>query len=187
MYIQTFTGKKFDIENPRVEDVDIIDIAHGLANQCRFNGQCKRFYSVAEHSLLMSLLIDNEYAQYDIPRYALLHDASEAYTGDMITQLKNSEHMNGFREIEKNLQATIYESFRLSPHQPEIISLLDRALLYKEAEQMMYDVTAWEGWEEQKSRGVDIIFTPYFLAPQDAESSFLRQFNDLFNKKSRIF
>ena len=82
-YVSTFLGHRFFLTSPHIDDVAIEDIAHGLAYQCRFNGQTSAFYSVAQHSLMvMSLVPDSLHFQ------ALLHDAAEAYLGDMVKPLK---------------------------------------------------------------------------------------------------
>lgn len=79
-WIQTYTGRPFWPLDPRPEDVDIVDISHALSLICRFVGQCTKFYSVAEHSVRVSRIVPT--------LYALLHDAAEAYTGDICTQIK---------------------------------------------------------------------------------------------------
>lgn len=81
--IQTFTGILFDVANPNPINVDIIDIAHGLAHVCRFGGHTSSFYSVAQHSVMVSTLVPKHLA-----RAALLHDAAEAYLGDVPTPIK---------------------------------------------------------------------------------------------------
>src|SRR5574343_449470 len=73
-YISTFKGNRFWPQEPRIDVIDIEDIAHGLAYQCRFNGQTRAFYSVAQHSLMVMALVP------PAERFAaLLHDAAEAY------------------------------------------------------------------------------------------------------------
>ena len=73
-WIQTYTGRQFWPLDPRIEDIDIHDIAHALSHQCRYSGHCLRFYSVAEHSVLLSHHVAGEHMLW-----ALLHDAWEAY------------------------------------------------------------------------------------------------------------
>ncbi len=82
-WICTYTGIKFYPLDPRPEEVDIRDIAHALANICRFNGHCVRFYSVAQHSVLVSRIVPAKFAFE-----ALLHDAAEAYVSDCPTPIK---------------------------------------------------------------------------------------------------
>lgn len=81
--VLTYTGRVFDVLNPSAKDIDILDIAHSLAMQCRFNGHCNQFYSVAQHCVILSHQVDQYFA-----REALLHHAAEAYIGDIVTPLK---------------------------------------------------------------------------------------------------
>jgi hypothetical protein len=81
-WIQTYTGKKFSLTRPRPDDVEIKDIAHALSLQARFNGHTTRFYSVAQHCVLVA------HACPTRPMWGLLHDAAEAYTGDLVRPLK---------------------------------------------------------------------------------------------------
>ncbi len=99
-WIITFSGRRFDILEPDSQDVAILDIAHALAHACRFAGHCRSHYSVAQHSILVSQLVPQEYA---MP--ALLHDAAEAYVGDMVTPLKQA--LPEFAKIEQRIMAVI--------------------------------------------------------------------------------
>ncbi len=81
--IVTFSGRMIDLCNPRPEDVDFADIAHALSNLCRWGGHTSRYYSVAEHCVLVSYLVPKRLAIQ-----GLLHDAHEAYVGDVITPIK---------------------------------------------------------------------------------------------------
>lgn len=78
-HIATFSGKVFDLVNPKPEMVCIEDIAHSLAFQCRYTGHTRFFYSVAQHCVLMA---DNPELPGDSMK-KLLHDADETYIGDM--------------------------------------------------------------------------------------------------------
>ena len=109
----TFTAKKFWPLDARVEEVCIDDIAHALARICRFNGHCRDFYSVAQHSVIVSHICSQA------PMQALLHDATEAYLGDMIRPLKMS--MPDYREAEDRLWIVIAQKFGLAKQfHPEI-------------------------------------------------------------------
>lgn len=83
------TGTFFDFANPRAEDVHIEDIARSLSMQCRFGGFVSRFYSVAEHALLVSRLVREAGGDARQQFAALHHDSHEAYVGDIPTPLKN--------------------------------------------------------------------------------------------------
>lgn len=104
--INTFTGKSFDFRWPAVEMIDILDIAHGLGGNVRWAAQTRRRMTVIQHSIMVSEICDpgDELA-------GLLHDASEAYTGDFPTPLK--EMCPELQEVENRIQATIFEAFGL--------------------------------------------------------------------------
>ena len=82
-WIQTFTGQKFWLDSPQSESIHIEDIAHSLSMQCRYAGHSKFFYSVAQHSYLATFL-----CPYSLRLAVLLHDAAEAYLGDVTKPLK---------------------------------------------------------------------------------------------------
>eukprot|EP01133_Synstelium_polycarpum_P018095 gene18095-21623_t len=82
-YVSTYSGNRFYPLRPHIDKVAIEDIAHGLAYQCRFNGQTQVFYSIAQHSLIVASLVPPP-----LRLAALLHDAAEAYLGDMVKPLK---------------------------------------------------------------------------------------------------
>lgn len=86
--IKLFTGGYYDVKNPRAEDVRIDDIAHVLSNICRFGGHIPRYYSVAEHSIECYRKACLECQPWDVRRACLLHDAAEAYIGDVVKPLK---------------------------------------------------------------------------------------------------
>ena len=106
--IATYTGRLLDPCNVRHEDIDIADIAHALALCNRFAGHTQVPFSVAQHSVYVSWLSDD-------PLQGLLHDASEAYLGDVTRSLKHSEAMTRYRMIEAELQCRIYEKFGCTP------------------------------------------------------------------------
>lgn len=105
-WMQTASGIAYHHLDPRPEDINIGDIAHGLSNICRYNGQCLRFYSVAEHSVLVSLVVPPKFAMQ-----GLMHDATEAYVGDMVRPLKRA--MPKFVEVEDLAWRAISARFTL--------------------------------------------------------------------------
>lgn len=105
-WMQTYTGRQFFPTSPRTEDIDILDIAHALSLTCRYGGHVDRFYSVAEHSVLVSQNVPAEHALW-----GLLHDAAEAYVGDMVRPLKLQ--MPTYRHVEDRILTAIALKFDL--------------------------------------------------------------------------
>lgn len=108
-WIQTATGRQFHPFDPRPEDVCVEDIAHHLANMCRFTGATRSFYSVGEHCVRVSRVVapENAFA-------GLLHDAAEAYLVDLPRPLKRSAEFAGaYARAERGVAAAICERFSL--------------------------------------------------------------------------
>lgn len=127
-YFNTWSGKKPKILNPTVDDIDILDISRGLANICRFGGQIKSFYSVAQHSIMVANM-----APYELRKAGLLHDATEAYLGDVIKPLKVILG-NAYTEIEDKWEAVICEKFQIHPSHLIAIKQYDRRAVEQEYE-----------------------------------------------------
>ena len=127
-WMQTYSGIKFDPLRPTPEMVVIEDIAHALSMQCRFNGHVTPFYSVAQHSVHVA-------AHLELPPrgrlQGLLHDAPEAYVGDMVRPLKNA--MPIFKRIEEGVWLAICERFDINPELHLDVKRADNAMLHREA------------------------------------------------------
>lgn len=130
-WMQTYTGKRFWPLDPSPEDIDPLDIAHALSLVCRYGGHVRRFYSVAEHCVLMSYAVAPEHALW-----ALLHDAAEAYIGDMVRPLKR--FMPEFRDAEDGILLCIALRFGLpwdvkNPHRmPDEVRDADNRIIRTE-------------------------------------------------------
>lgn len=129
--VETFTGGQFNIFDPKPEDVRLQDIAAGLAHTCRFGGHCRNFYSVAHHSIHVSheLPSNNPRLQF----IGLLHDAGEAYIGDIPRPLKAKHGV--FARLEDHILDAVWASFDIAPpHQGEwekVMAADDRLLAYE--------------------------------------------------------
>lgn len=134
---QTISGRMFYPMDPRAEDVDIEDIAHALSFVCRFGGHSQKFYSVAEHSVRVSDAIQQSNGSKADAFFGLLHDAAEAYIGDMIWPLKQSPLVVGYREIERRVEDAIALRFALLLEQPPIVKHFDLVLLATEKRDLM--------------------------------------------------
>ncbi len=112
--LTTLSGNTLWYPHPEDARYTLPDIAHALSLLCRFNGHVEAFYSVAQHSVLVTFLCAQRFrAHWDAPRLraALMHDAAEAYVGDLPTPLK--EVLPEFRRLEKRVEAAIFAAFDL--------------------------------------------------------------------------
>src|SRR5918999_1775532 len=127
-YIQTASGRWVNPFDPDPSQLDAGDIARALANVCRFGGHSRAFYSVAQHSVLVSRLVEERGGDAEDVFAALMHDATEAYLGDMPHPLKHRSALGAaFREAEGHLEQAIRDRFGIRPDVPEI-KRVDRAL-----------------------------------------------------------
>ena len=171
-WIQTFTGIQFWPLDPRPEEIVIEDIAHALSLLCRFNGHCKRFYSVAEHSVHVERLLSPE-----MKLLGLLHDASEAYIADIPSPVKRN--LPDYKKIETNLLRAIAERFGLLswPMSSEV-KHADAVMLATEKVALMGKEPA--PWHKMPDP-VDVGMIQCW-GPSEAEEEFLMTFNALTTK-----
>lgn len=143
-HIELLNGKLFSIRDPQPDQIEIEHIAHALAAVNRFGGHSIAPYSVATHSRLCAEVAASEGHTSDVVLAVLLHDASEAYLGDVVRPLKNM--LPGYREIEERVQSAIWRRFgvAIDPAVKAVIKRIDNAVLRAEAEMLM--VSKGENW-----------------------------------------
>ena len=165
--IMLHSGAWFDFCAPESNDFTIEDIAHGLANICRYSGQCRSFYSVAEHSILVSeTAVGFEFE-------ALLHDAAEAFLGDITRPLK--QMLPEYKRIEADVERAILDRFGVGSLPPQV-KKADLRVLAAEQKQIMPEGT--DGWVRgQKVDPAPIVVRN--LPPQEAKRVFLERFEAL--------
>lgn len=179
-WIQTFTGRQFWPLDPRLEEIDIEDIAHALAHQCRFTGHCREFYSVAEHSVRVADYVElrmlEEWHTYPQVREAafcaLLHDASEAYLIDLARPVKRC--VVGYAEAEDRVMAVIAQRFDLVDRFHWLTKEADDVLLVTEKRDLMGPPPApWNIGREPLAEHIE----PW--SSEQAKDQFLRKFRAL--------
>jgi len=166
-WIQTYTGRRFHPLDPVADDLHVADIAHSLSLQCRFNGHCRVFYSVAEHSVRVADILPAH-----LERWGLLHDATEAYVGDLPRPLK--QQLPLYRRSEDRLMEVVARRFGLAWPMPEAVRHADNRLLATEARDLMAPPP--EPW----NLGVEPLdgrIVPWPAA--EAERRFLERFGEL--------
>lgn len=176
-WIQTVSGRKFPLLDIDPDAILIDDIAHALSMLCRFNGQCLRFYSVAEHSVHVSIVIAP-----DLAMVGLMHDAAEAYLGDVPSPLKGQ--LRDFKVIEDRLLRAIGDKFGFAMPEEETdegreLKRADRQLLIDEKAAIMAPEP--EPWPP----GAPPVKDPDRIgcwSPEMAKARFLERFRELAGK-----
>ncbi len=127
--ITTWLRIRFDPLNPDMQLIEVEDIAHALARQCRYNGHVGGFLSVARHSIWVADRIADLGGNKRMQLQGLLHDAAEAYLGDLVRPLKHSPMGATYLEVESKLEAAIAARFQLEYPWPEYVHLADTYVL----------------------------------------------------------
>lgn len=167
-WMQTFTGRRFYPIDPSPDEVYPADIAHALSLICRYGGHVKRFYSVAEHCVLMSHAVSRENALW-----ALLHDATEAYVGDMVRPLKRM--MPDYQRAENAIALCIASRFGLSwPEPPEVKDADNRIILTERAALL---AETGEIWQEDHLAPLPVAITGWSAV--EAERNYLARLAEL--------
>ena len=174
-WMQTYSGNQFWPCDPKPEDIYLGDIAHALAMQCRYGGHCLVFYSVAEHCVHVSSVVEPELAAR-----ALLHDAAEAYLVDIPRPLKSQPAFREYKILEHRLEHALAARFGIPLDWDENLVLpaikrADNDVLATEKEQIMApQPEAWTGIGEPV-KGLEI----HGWLPYEAEQAFLRRAREL--------
>ena len=171
--IMTASGRVFDYTTPHPSMICIEDIAHALSHICRYAGHCTQFYSVAEHSVLCSMLVEDEHALA-----ALLHDAAEAYCVDVPKPLKRL--LPCYEAVEDRVEVAIAERFGLTlPLHPEI-KRVDHLMLLAEGSRLHrvgWGLESYPGEITVDVKAAARMINP--LSPALAKTAFLQRYNSL--------
>lgn len=166
----TYTGGRFWPLDPKPEHVQLPDIAHALSNICRFGGHTRSFYSVAQHSVLVSQQVAPEHRLT-----ALLHDATEAYVGDIVRPLK--VQMPDYGDIEYCVWLAVCQKFNLSPEIHPSVKEADNVLLMTERRDLTNPSGHAWGWGLEDIKPLPHKIVP--VGPDTAETMFLEQYEIL--------
>lgn len=172
-WMQTFTGNKFYPLDPRPEDIRIQDIAHALAMICRYNGHSAQFYSVAEHSVLVSKGVKRlqEISDPEEQFLGLMHDAAEAYICDIIRPVKRN--IIGYEKAELKIMEAIATRFdMIAASKTTLVDKVDNLILYDETKELMG--RGCEDWHKKYYPGLGCDIGAW--SPLVAEDIFLTTF-----------
>ncbi len=175
--ISTSSGRFFDLLKPEEYDYDIEEIASALSNICRYTGHVNRFYSVAEHSVLVSRLVPDRLALC-----GLLHDASEAFVGDVSLPLK--ELLPEYKRIEDAIQEAIAAYFGLQYPFPVEIHEADKRMYWQERQEVADNGIRDSLWHQdlRATRKVEA----YGMAPHMARRMFLSRYKELTKPEKKV-
>lgn len=170
-HIMLHSGRTLDLGDPALDTITIDDIAHGLSNICRYAGQCRKFYSVAEHSVLVSRVLPCEWLA------GLLHDSAEAFVGDASSPLKLL--IPEYRRIEKTVESAIFRRFGLAWPPPPEVKVADICVMAAEQRVLMpKDTNRWLLDLHIKPANVEV----RGLSPKKAKKLFLDRFYELVDQ-----
>jgi uncharacterized protein len=188
-WMQTCSGRKFYPLEPKYTEVALVDIAHGLAMTCRYGGHTSRFYSVAEHCVLVSQTVEiharnaghDEKTVRAWAREALLHDSAETYIGDMIRPLKHQPEMHEFRRCEAAIEVAVFEHFGIASTEDSraAVKSIDDRILVDEIVHFMPNPMMYLDAGLDKLSALSVTF--YGWNPAEAEEGFMFRFNELWS------
>jgi hypothetical protein len=174
-YIETYTGKRIFYDNIKSEDITIIDIGHALSQLCRYTGHTKEFYSIAQHSILVS---DNLGTLAE-KRAGLLHDASEAYINDLASPLKKFLGDSSYTELEDDFHEVINRKFNITDGMTSNIKKVDLQALFTEKRDVTNNAHTDWGWGYDIEMFKDKIIP---LPPKGVKRLFFDRFKKLFSE-----
>lgn len=171
-WIQVRSGKVIYLLNPKPDDILLTDIAHALSNICRFGGHSD-FISVAQHSVMVSRYVSPINAMW-----GLMHDASEAYLGDVPRPVKYYEFMGEYRRLERIFMRVICERFDLPPQEPAEVGWVDDIVLVTERRDVCVDQEI--DWGIMRTPLKEIVIP---MAPRQARWAFIERFLEINGRR----
>lgn len=174
--IETSTGRLFWPLDPVPGDVDILDIAHALSNKCRFTGHTKRFYSIAQHSVLVSQFVPEEFMLE-----GLLHDAVEAYLPDLPFPLRGA--FSEWESIENRVHEAVAERFGLRFPYPDAVVDVDRKIIRDEAWSFMKSQGVGKQWAGSTAK-FGLRIRPW--SPEESRERFVEQYQKVIESGRTI-
>lgn len=175
-WVETFSGALFSPQEP---EFTIPDISHALSMNCRFNGHVSQFQSVAEHSVVVSILME-EFTGGD-PMEGLLHDALEAYLTDVPAPIKKL--LPDWKKLDKQLEVALREQFNLPATKSQGCQEADWLSLFIEAYYLLPSQgTGFADPHDLRPKALDLIDKGWRclnLTPEEAKSAFLQRYHAL--------
>lgn len=181
--IETYCGHYVDYLDPRADQIELADVARGLANTCRFAGQVTRFFGVAEHAVYVSEVAEYEMGVGDreLLLAALHHDSHEAYLGDWPSPLKYVFDSDLLKDLAHRFDLAVAEKFGfdLALFGHEVVKEADYLQLRREAATLKFSHGVGEHWRNSDA------YAPMAgtgWSPDRAERKFLDRHRELVSR-----
>lgn len=171
-WIGLLSGAKMNYLKPEESDVTLDDLASALSNICRFSGHLPKFYSVAQHLVNTSRIVDPRYA-FD----ALMHDTAEAFTNDLPTPLKWAFPV--FKELETKIEQAMAARFDFNYPYPDEVKLADTQMLLLEKVYVKEDDREWINYKDVEFQHLKDLVDLKPWQPCRAKREFLQRFEEL--------
>lgn len=175
--IQTFTGGIFYPLDPRVEEINLQDVAHGLSHKARFTGHTRCFYSTAEHAVRVSKCVEMLGGSLMQQYVGLHHDDSDAYIPDVPTPLKVLPEFQFFREVEKKIEHACYQKFGCIVDDYSVVKKADIVLLLTEKRDLMPKIN--QNWGKFEFEPIPAPYRIRPWSPTKAKEKYLARHTDL--------
>lgn len=162
------SGEYFDFTDPEGSNFTVNDVAHALSNICRFTGHAHRFYSVAEHSVHASRIVPEGFELE-----ALVHDATEAFIGDVAKPLKML--LPDYQRLERRIERIVLSRFGIKDGLSAVVKRADMQMLKAEQEQAMLNHDRWHPIADLEPAEVEL----QFWTPEVARQKFCERYDEL--------
>jgi len=175
-HMVTSGGRKVSILSPQPDQINLKDAAHALSLQCRYAGNCSRFYSVAEHTCWGAFLLQEEDAPKEIIQSWLLHDVSEAYIGDIIRPVK--VYLPAFQDIEERFMEVIYKKFNTPRNEKQVYRVDNIMSAIEKASLFPNNSDVWPGLPDVSNYNIDLKKNKLYFS---AKETLIEWFEDCFD------
>jgi 5'-deoxynucleotidase YfbR-like HD superfamily hydrolase len=175
--IALLSGAMFNYNDPLASGVTLDDLATALSNICRFSGHLPSFYSVAQHLVNTSRIVEPEFA-FD----ALMHDTAEAFTNDLPTPLKWA--LPVFKELEVKIETAMAEKFGFNYPYPPEVKTADTQMLLLEKNYVKKDTNQWEYYRDVEFEHLRDKVDLKGWQPCRAKREFLERYEELTNGRN---
>lgn len=177
-WMQTASGRRIDLVDLHANVWDVEDVAHALSHLCRYGGHVSRFYSVAEHSYHCAVALEAMQLPHLVVFTGLMHDAPEAYLGDVPRGLKSL--LPDYRLLESRLAAHLSSAFGFSNPTPAVVNLVDNRIVVNEVAELMAEPNDCDWSPLDGLKPLDVTIRCW--DPATAKRKFLNKFDELYPK-----